>query len=166
MRLILIRHAKSSWDDPFADDHARVLNKRGRKSADAVGQWLREKGYLPDQLLSSDSARTKETTERLMAGWPTPPEPRFLPALYHADPGTLLETLQGATGDSVALIAHNPGIGSFASLMVATPPDHARYTDYPTCATAVIDFDADAWTEVRPGTGRVTDFIVPRELTG
>ena len=50
-RLILIRHAKSSWDDPMADDHARVLNGRGRASAAAIGGWLAAKSYLPDVVL-------------------------------------------------------------------------------------------------------------------
>ena len=62
-RLILIRHAKSSWSDPFADDHARVLNKRGIASARAVGAWLAENDYVPQMILCSDSARTQETAD-------------------------------------------------------------------------------------------------------
>lgn len=165
MRLILIRHAKSSWDDPFADDHARVLNARGHVSADAIGRWLLGNGYLPELILCSDSARTRETAERLVADWPQVPRLDVLSRLYHADPDTLLEVLQGAVTTPVAMIAHNPGIGAFATGMVARTPDHARFGDYPTCATAVIDFDVDRWSDIRPGMGRVVDFIVPRDLT-
>ena len=57
--LILTRHAKSSWDDPFLNDHDRPLNKRGRKSAPVIAGWLRENGWLPDEVLSSTSARTR-----------------------------------------------------------------------------------------------------------
>ena len=77
--MTLIRHAKSAWDDPFAEDHARVLNDRGRRSATAIGGWLREHGYLPAQVLSSDSARTTETVERLLAEWATIPQTTYLP---------------------------------------------------------------------------------------
>ena len=59
-RLILMRHAKSSWDNPFAEDHQRPLNGRGKRSAKAIGEWLRAQGYLPDQILSSSATRTRE----------------------------------------------------------------------------------------------------------
>ncbi|KPP89696.1 MAG: phosphohistidine phosphatase SixA [Rhodobacteraceae bacterium HLUCCA08] len=165
LRLILIRHAKSNWDDPFADDHARVLNARGRRAARAVGRWMDARGYLPDLVLSSDSARTRETADRLMAEWTRPARVRFLPRLYHADPDTLLEVLQDAQGDTVALIAHNPGIGAFASTMVAQRPEHARFADYPTCATTLIDFDTAHWADIRPGAGRVVAFVTPHDLS-
>jgi len=64
--LILIRHAKSSWDAPF-DDHARTLNDRGRKAATQVGHWLRKEGHVPDTIYASDAARTRETTDRVVA---------------------------------------------------------------------------------------------------
>ncbi len=165
-KLILIRHAKSAWDDPFADDHARVLNDRGRASAAAIGAWLARRGHVPDQILSSDSARTVETVERLLAamsGVPAP-EVHFRRTLYHAGPGTLMTELRGATGQAVALVAHNPGIGDFAGLMVDRAPDHDRFGDYPTAATTVMAFDIDAWAAAEPRRGRVLDFVVPRDL--
>ena len=62
MRLILIRHAKSSWANPGQGDHARPLNPRGRRAATAIGGWLADKGYVPDLILCSDAQRTRETT--------------------------------------------------------------------------------------------------------
>ena len=64
-RLILMRHAKSTWDDPTQDDHERGLNGRGRVSARVVGEWLKTKGYIPNQVLSSSATRTRETFSRL-----------------------------------------------------------------------------------------------------
>ena len=61
LRLILMRHAKSSWDSPGLDDHERPLNGRGCRSAKAIGAWLNDHGYLPDLVLSSDAERTRET---------------------------------------------------------------------------------------------------------
>ena len=69
LRLILMRHTKSSWDDPWQGDHARRLNGRGRRSAEALGNWLRAKGHLPDVALSSDAVRTQETFAGLALAW-------------------------------------------------------------------------------------------------
>ena len=60
-RLILMRHAKSSWADPGQRDLDRPLNKRGRRSAALVGGWLKRKGYRPDQALVSSARRAQET---------------------------------------------------------------------------------------------------------
>ncbi len=161
-RLILMRHAKSSWDDPALDDHARPLNGRGRVSARVVGDWLRAKGYVPDQVLSSDSKRTRET----FAGLKIAADTSFLPALYHAGPDEILRVLRAASGDCVLVLAHNPGIGWFAQNLVTEPPPHPRFFDYPTCATLVADLDITTWAEARLGAARPIDFVIPRELTG
>lgn len=166
LRLILVRHAKSSWDDPFSDDHARILNGRGRASAQAVGAWLSGQGYVPDTVCSSDAARTKETAELIIPCFPTPPPLRLAKALYHASPDTVLGTIGRETAKTVAIVGHNPGIGMLANMLVARPPGHHRFIDYPTCATTVIDFAASAWGAVRPRAGTCIAFIVPRDLIG
>ena len=165
-RLILIRHAKSSWDDPLSGDHARILNARGRASADAVGAWLKAKGYVPDEIHSSDAARTVETTQRLVAALGTTPAVELHARMYHASAPTLLDVLTKAKGDTVALVAHNPGIAFFAEMIVARAPDHDRFMDYPTCATLICDFAINDWAEVVTRSGQVIDFIVPRDLIG
>ncbi len=166
LRLILIRHAKSSWDEPAQDDHDRPLNDRGRASADAIGAWLSAKGYVPDQVQCSDAARTVETWGRIAKVLQPTPTVSYRPSLYHASASAMLDVLRRSTGRVVAMIGHNPGIGSFACGIVGQRPDHPRYFDYPTCATAVIDFDADTWANLAPGSGRVVDFTVPRDLIG
>ncbi|MDD9743498.1 MAG: histidine phosphatase family protein [Marinovum algicola] len=160
LRLILMRHTKSSWDDPWQGDHARRLNGRGRRSAEALGNWLRAKGHLPDVALSSDAVRTQETFAGLALACPV----RFTPALYLADTGTMLERLRQAESRSVLLIGHNPGIGAFAGRLVATAPDHPKFDPYPTGATLVAEFAAESWAGVDYGTASVLDFVVPREL--
>lgn len=161
-RLILMRHAKSAWGDPGLDDHDRPLNGRGERSARALGTWLRQGGWLPDEVLCSTAARTRATLAGLALDAPA----RFLPALYHAAPQSMLEALAGATRPSVLMVAHNPGIAFLAEALVAQPPDHGRFADYPTGATLVVEFPAEAWDQVRPGSGRVLDFAVPRDLPG
>jgi phosphohistidine phosphatase len=164
LRLIIIRHAKSSWGDPFADDHDRVLNDRGRGSADAIGDWLAANHYLPDAALCSTAARTVETLDRIAARLPSRPAISHERRLYHADPGTILDAVRGANASTLAVIGHNPGIGAFANAMTATQPDHPDFQRYPTAATTILEFDGDEWQNVRPHTGRTIDFVVPRDL--
>ena len=164
LRLILVRHAKSSWDDPLAPDHARVLNARGRDAAGRVGRWLAAEGYLPDAALVSTAVRTRETWALLSAELPRPPAPVFLDALYHAGPEIMLRCLAGAEGRSVLMLGHKPGIAAFAVWMLERTARHPRFADYPTCATLVAEFDAARWSDVAPGSGRALAFVVPREL--
>ena len=160
-RLILMRHAKSSWASPDLDDHDRPLNDRGKRSAAAMGDWLRSENLVPDQALVSSSTRTHETFD----GLGLTIEAQFLDALYHAGPAEMLEVLKAAKGDVVLMIGHNPGIAWFAAELVSTPPDHPRFDDYPTCATLVADFPINDWGDLKRGTGRVATFVVPREFT-
>lgn len=166
LRLILIRHAKSSWSDPFADDHARVLNDRGKASAKAIGGWLAKQGYVPDVVLCSDAERTRETAALIVPAFTTPPRLQLSARLYHASPDTVLDMIRGQDTETIAVIGHNPGIGMLANALVKSAPAHRRFSDYPTCATTVIDFEGDAWRNVRPQSGRCEAFIVPRDLIG
>ncbi|MCR9271517.1 MULTISPECIES: SixA phosphatase family protein [Mameliella] len=159
-QLILIRHAKSDWSHGLPD-HDRPLNSRGRRAAPAIGDWLREKGFLPDDILCSTATRTRETLALLGAKAPV----RFEPALYHAAPETMLEILKTAAGNSVMMLGHNPGIAALAEDLLESPPDHPRFAAYPTCATLVARFDIDDWRRLQPGTGTAEAFIVPRDLT-
>ncbi len=167
LRLVLTRHAKSSWDAPAEDDHARPLNDRGRTSADALGVWLGDNGYVPDLVLSSDALRTRETWMRLATGLAAQPEIVWTPDLYLAGPGTMLQVLRRVqSAATVLMLGHNPGIAQFAAALVADPPPHPRFADYPTGATLVAGFDLPRWEALRPGTGQSIDFVVPRDLTG
>jgi len=161
-RLILLRHAKSSWDDPSLEDRDRPLNKRGRRSAKAIGLWLHEIGVLPDLTICSDAARAKETWTRLKLDG----EVRTLPDLYMATPDTMLDALQKAEGDCVMLIAHNPGLADFAQRIVTTPPPHGRFADFPTAATLIVDVPLADWAALDFSNSRVVNFITPRELIG
>ncbi len=159
-RLILTRHAKSDWDDPSVPDHDRPLNARGRRSARALGDWLASRGYDPEEVLCSSSRRTAETWDCAAdAVFETLPVLRIEPALYHADPATMLRVLQSATAPTVMMIGHNPGIAAFAAMLPAQPPLDPQFRSYPTAATLVVDFHAEDWAEVQPGQGSVRDFV-------
>ena len=166
LTLITMRHAKSGWDDPGIEDRDRPLSDRGRRDAPRIGQWLHNAAPLPDLILCSSAQRTLETAQAVAGQLDGAPEPIPRDDLYMARSDRLLSVLRAATGGTVMVIAHNGGIGDFAARMVRDAPEHERFADYPTAATCVMEFDAETWAEVRPGTGRVTGFVVPGDLEG
>lgn len=162
-RLILMRHAKSSWDDPALDDIDRPLNGRGRRSAVALGLWLANKGFLPDVVLCSPAQRTRETFDGLKLG-AVPVQ--YPDALYHASTHVLLDMLHSkGAGKCLLMITHNPGCANFADRILADPHDHDRFHDFPTGATLVVDLPIEDWSDADFHSGQVVDFTVPRELT-
>lgn len=163
-RLILTRHAKSSWDDPGMADHDRPLNERGKAAAADLGVWLASRGYVPGEVLCSDALRTRKTWSGIAPALPGTPVLNLKPALYHAGPDVMLAVLRHAEADCVMMIGHNPGIAEFAARLVARPPQNAEFGRYPTGATLVVDFAAERWQDVGLGQGTVVDFIVPREV--
>jgi phosphohistidine phosphatase len=163
-RLILTRHAKSSWDDPLTADHDRPLNDRGKAAAADLGQWLASRGYVPDEVLCSDAVRTRKTFSGIAPALPGTPVLELKPALYHAGPDVMMAVLKHAKGDVVMVIGHNPGIAEFAARLVAQPPKNADFARYPTGATLVVDFNIDNWADLAFGTGTVDDFVIPREI--
>ena len=163
-RLILTRHAKSSWDDPLTADHDRQLNDRGKAAAADLGQWLASRGYVPDQVLCSDAQRTRETFSGMAPALPGTPVLELKPALYHAGPDVMMAVLKHATGDAVMVIGHNPGIAEFAARLIAHPPANPEFARYPTGATLVADFDVEGWSDVVLGQGVAVDFVIPREI--
>ncbi|MFT4150558.1 MAG: histidine phosphatase family protein [Paracoccaceae bacterium] len=163
-RLILTRHAKSSWDDPAMADHDRPLNDRGKAAAADLGQWLASRGYVPAEVLCSDALRTWETWSGIDAVLQSGAALKLKPALYHAGPDVMLAVLRHATADVVAMIGHNPGIAEFAARLVARAPANAEFGRYPTGATLVVDFEVDSWEAAAFGQGVADDFIIPREI--
>jgi phosphohistidine phosphatase len=163
-RLILTRHAKSSWDDPLTPDHDRPLNDRGKAAAADLGQWLASRDYVPEEVLCSDSLRTRKTFSGIAPALPGAPVLELKPALYHAGPDVMMAVLRHARADTVMMIGHNPGIAEFAARLVAHPPHSAEFGRYPTGATLVVDFDVADWDAVTFGSGSTVDFIVPREI--
>jgi phosphohistidine phosphatase len=168
-RLLLLRHAKSSWGDPGTDDHERPLNRRGEKSADRMGAWLRAQRIAPDLVLCSTSRRTRQTLDALMPFHGETPPVELLPALYLAGAPGILERVR-AVADSVKclmVIGHNPGFEQLAQSLAAEGEAEAlaKLTEkYPTGALADLRFTVTRWKAVGPGQGGLAAFIRPRDL--
>ncbi len=174
LTLTLLRHAKSSWEEPL-DDFDRPLAPRGEKAAPEIGAALSARGLRPDLVVCSGALRARETLALILKALGNPvPEIIYDDALYMAAPGTLLRRLQaGATsvsGDTprhVMLVGHNPGFEELALLLVGSGPaeDRARLAaKFPTAGTAVMTFDVDSWAKIAPGAARLEHFLTPKRL--
>lgn len=165
-RLFLLRHAKSSWDEPGLPDHRRPLAARGRRACDVIAEHLRAEGVAPQLVLCSPARRARETLERVAGGLPERFELRIKPELYGASASELAEVLRELADefDSVMLIGHNPGIQQLA-IALAAPGEGAEGVvgKFPTAALATLAFEG-GWGALAPGSAELVDFVTPKEL--
>jgi phosphohistidine phosphatase len=160
-RLLLLRHAKSSWDDPGLDDHDRPLAPRGRKAAKRMGAHLKSEGVEVDLVLCSSAVRARQTLELVAPGGQTEIEPE----LYGASAAQLLARLQRVTDDAgtVLLIGHNPSLQELLVRLVAEPGDLATQK-FPTAALATLVV-GEPWRDLAPGQAELASLVVPRQLS-
>jgi phosphohistidine phosphatase len=161
-RLVLLRHAKSSWSDPDLGDHDRPLNGRGRRTAPVVGRHLRDAGLVPDLVLCSSAVRARATLDRL--GLPDDVAVRVDDDLYGADADEIVELLRAVpdTVGSVLVIAHNPGLEELIELLVTD--ERSRPDRFPTAAVAELQLPIARWDEIAPHVAVLRTFVTPREL--
>jgi phosphohistidine phosphatase len=168
LRLLLLRHAKSSWKLPGVEDFDRPLTGGGRKAMAAMGPIVGRKKYRPDHILCSSAKRTRETLGELLPHLPKNVEVTFTREIYEADADALLKVIAGAAKSvrSLMLIGHNPGFHQLALGLAGGGDDkdlRALGEDFPTAALAVVDFDAGDWSGIRPGKGKLAAFITPKD---
>lgn len=171
--VLLLRHAKSSWDDPSLSDHDRPLNKRGKKAAQAMAAYL--DGHLsPPGLVICSTARRTRQTLRAIESWLAKKTALDLePALYLASMETMLDFIRKAPKpvDSVMLIGHNPGTEELTRWLVGAEPRGdaaalARLAEkFPTGALAEITFETEKWKGIKPGGGSLARLVWPRMLS-
>ena len=170
-QLLLLRHAKSSWDDPQLADHARPLNGRGRQAAGAMAREMRRLGLVPDFVVVSSARRTLQTLAALEP-WDTPPVVEPLDTLYLADAEDMLDVVRGlpSTAQRVLLVGHNPGMHNLAMMLAGA---HAAAVDkqvqrmasgYPSGTLAEFSVAAP-WRDLREGGGRLVRFLRPADLS-
>ncbi len=166
MRLWLLRHAKSSWDEPELDDRDRPLAARGERSADRMSGYLRAEGIRPDVVLCSSALRTRQTLARVLPALGPELEIHIEPRLYTFDAGSLLERVRAIPDAvSVMLIGHNPAMQELAVRLAARGDRLDTLAQkFPTGALAELEFPVGSWHDVATSTGELTRFVVPREL--
>ncbi|MBC7951915.1 MAG: histidine phosphatase family protein [Rhodospirillaceae bacterium] len=168
-QIFLLRHAKSSWDDPAVDDFERGLNNRGRKAARIMAKYLGKTRIRPAMILCSAATRTRATFEIIapkLAGVPV----SFENELYEAAKGDLLDRLHRLDDhlQSVMLIGHNPGLERLTSFLCTghgEPQALSRLAEkFPTGALAVLETKAPRWAGLDEGDCRLVDFVRPGDL--
>ncbi|MGJ8697339.1 MAG: SixA phosphatase family protein [Verrucomicrobiaceae bacterium] len=159
-RLILSRHAKSSWNHPDLRDIDRPLNKRGFRASPVMGRELARLGYHPDVILASPSQRTRTTAELLAAELDfDPSEIQIVDSLYGASSGEVV-AIANRLDDKIntaLLIGHNPTWTNVINRFTG-----GCLMNLPTSGIAIIDFDVDHWAQVESGTQR--DLLLPKDF--
>ncbi len=159
-KLLLLRHAKSSWDDDGLADFDRPLNGRGRKAAPLMGNLMRERGLRPDLIISSPAKRARETIALVLEASGFETELRYDERIYEATAGRLVEVIEGVADDKqeVMLVGHNPG---FENLIAHLTGESRRV---PTAALVGILLGAEKWNEAGSRGGRLDWLVKPKEL--
>lgn len=172
-RLLLLRHAKAVQDSGEGD-HARALTERGRKDAARMGRAMDTRGYIPDLVVCSNATRTTETWRLLSPELANATKVEFTKALYLASPKNILAQIEVSPDDvkTLMVIGHNPGIEECAVRLARKPVSKVeshKLADmrekFSTCALAVLDFDAESWSDTGSG-GILLEFLRPRDLAG
>ena len=166
-QLFLLRHAKSSWDDPEIDDHDRPLAPRGRRAAARIADYATKRAIRPDLILCSSAKRARQTLERIAPSLGRDAEIHIERSLYGATEDRLLERLHVVPdeADSVMMIGHNPGVQDLALLLAKEGRLRTTLEDkFPTAGLATLAFGSLAWKDVDTESGELVDFAVPRRL--
>lgn len=166
IRLFLLRHAKSSHDDPGLADRDRPLAPRGTRAAKAMGRYMRDHELSPALVLCSSATRARQTLDGLTAGIGSSPRVVIEHELYEASASGLLERLRRIGDDvpSAMLIGHNPAMERLALDLAARGPDLADLArKYPTGALALLEFDG-SWSDLDADGARLLAFVKPRDL--
>ena len=169
LELLLLRHAKSRWDEPETGDHDRDLAPRGEQAAARMGRLLRDERLRPDRVLCSPARRAVRTWRLAGAELDEPPPLLEDDRLYLVSPARMLQVIaeRGADAARLLLVGHNPGMHGLAARLAATGDTRLRATlaaKFPTAALALIAFAARDWTELGTQGGELRGFWRPGDL--
>ncbi|MDF9393229.1 MULTISPECIES: SixA phosphatase family protein [Methylococcus] len=159
--LLLIRHAKSAWDDASLSDRDRPLNERGKRDAPFMGSLLRFRGVEPDYMVSSPARRARKTA-RLIASEVGYDKDAIVIAdeLYLGGRRAIVRLVQALDDKNgrVYMIGHNPDLSEAASCLSGE-----SLGEMPTCGIVAIEFPVDRWSHVMEGAGRLKFFDYPKK---
>lgn len=160
--IYLVRHAKSSWDNPSLPDMVRPLNGRGLAASDKMGVYLYQQGMIPQHIISSPATRALHTAINLSAGLKMNPDAiQIDERLYFEGYDAMLQVIKGCPVDmhSIMLVSHEPDIGTLAEQLSGE-----RIEKFPTCAVYMLTTDAGGWNLLSPGSCKKEVFLMPRKI--
>lgn len=158
--ILLVRHAKSGWDDPALSDFERKLTLHGKSDAKSMAKRLVENGIEIDSFVSSSAKRAKKTAKIFMQEFEINKKKLILlPSLYEASVSSFYDVVENLDDKdkSVALFSHNPGITDFANSLDCTP-----VSDMPTCAVYAVKVNAKLWKDFREAEKEFLFFDYPK----
>jgi phosphohistidine phosphatase len=161
--LLLIRHAKSSWDDPELTDYERPLNERGKKDAPAMAEKLYERGIKIDAFVTSPARRARKTAEQFAKRYKKEKEDLLLKTeLYMASDEAFNSVVEKLNDDidCVAIFSHNPGITDFANGLT----DDITIDNIPTCGIFAVSIEAKKWNKFKEAKKKFLFFDYPKAL--
>lgn len=159
--LLLVRHAKSSWDDPALSDKERPLNKRGKDDAPKMGKLLKKRDFQPDLIVSSPAKRAYSTAKRIAKELDYRKNNiETDEALYMADTEDFISVIKNIDDNiyNLMLFSHNFGITYFANLISGSEIDNI-----PTCGLVRIDFEIESWKQITATKGKLIYFEYPKK---
>lgn len=166
MNLLLMRHAKSSRDQPGLRDFDRPLAGRGLKDASKIGAFLKKSGYIPDQIISSSALRARQTTQLLSeAAGVLPDNIIWNEDLYFSSADAYLTAIHqlGNASDKLMLIGHNPLMEEVLAQLTISGSDSPFV--FPTAAVACLEVNGSSWKDCKKGINSLKWFLIPRLLT-
>lgn len=160
-KLFIIRHAKSDWSDTSLDDFDRPLNNRGLKNAPFMGKLLKEKGVMPDLIISSSANRTFTTAQIFASQLGYLGDILLDKNLYEVSANTIESIVKNVSDnfDTIFLIGHNPGLQMFAETISKFEVDNM-----PTCAVVEIDFKVDSWKDISRKESKLISYDYPKKF--
>jgi phosphohistidine phosphatase len=160
--LLILRHAKSSWDDASLDDRERPLNPRGRRDAPRMGDLLRDERLIPDVIITSDAVRAHMTAVAVAETAGYRRDLVVNPLLYHASPEdviAVLKTVPNANARTVMIVGHNPGLENLIEQLTGEQPD------LPTAGLVQLALPIEAWGELSASTrATLVDLWRPKDV--
>lgn len=159
-KIILIRHAKSSWDNPWLADHDRPLAERGEKDAPKMAKRLKKRGIHPDLILSSTALRAAETAKITAKELGYPEEDIcWEEKLFHASPNTILKYihLQKDSKNTLLVFGHNPGFNDLIAFL------GGKIENLPTCGQFGFKINSEKWADLKPGSAEVWFVDFPKK---
>lgn len=159
--LILIRHAKSDWSNPFLHDFDRELNGRGLKDAPVMGKILADKNIHPDLILSSPAQRAKTTAVEIARKLSFPEKAiTYDASLYESDIETLIEVIRGVsdTCQTLIIFGHNPEFTECANILCG-----ADIENIPTCGVVAMQLKENNWKSVGLDSAELLFFDIPKQ---
>ncbi len=159
--LYIIRHAKSSWDDPLLDDFSRPLNERGKRDAPRMGKRLKEKRIAPAVMITSPARRALATCKRIAEVLNYSADRiKIERELYHASDEGILDVIKTIKDkyDNAVIVGHNPGLTNFVNLL-----GNQHFENMPTCSIAAFTLPVTSWKDIKLGMGKLIFFDYPKK---